>query len=36
MAKTLVFAEHHDNAVAKGSLGVLTKAASLGATSTRS
>jgi electron transfer flavoprotein alpha subunit len=30
MAKTLVFAEHHDNAVAKGSLGVLTKAASLG------
>jgi electron transfer flavoprotein alpha subunit len=30
MAKTLVFLEHHDNAVAKGSLGVLTKAASLG------
>ena len=30
MAKTLVFLEHHEAAIAKGSLGVLTKAASLG------
>jgi electron transfer flavoprotein alpha subunit len=30
MAKTLVFLEHHDDAIQKGSLGVLTKAASLG------
>jgi electron transfer flavoprotein alpha subunit len=30
MAKTLVFLEHHDGAISKGSLGVLTKAASLG------
>jgi electron transfer flavoprotein alpha subunit len=30
MAKTLVFLEHHDGAVLKGALGVLTKAASLG------
>jgi electron transfer flavoprotein alpha subunit len=29
MAKTLVFLEHHDGAVQKGSLGVLAKAASL-------
>jgi electron transfer flavoprotein alpha subunit len=30
MAKTLVFLEHHDDAIAKGSLGVLTKAAQVG------
>jgi electron transfer flavoprotein alpha subunit len=30
MAKTLVFLEHHDDAIAKGSLGVLSKAAQLG------
>ena len=30
MAKTLVFLEHHEDAIAKGSLGVLTKAAQLG------
>jgi electron transfer flavoprotein alpha subunit len=30
MAKTLVFLEHHEGAIAKGSLGVLTKAGSLG------
>jgi electron transfer flavoprotein alpha subunit len=30
MAKTLVFLEHHDDAIQKGSLGVLAKAASLG------
>jgi electron transfer flavoprotein alpha subunit len=30
MAKTLVFLEHHEGAIAKGSLGVLTKAAQLG------
>jgi electron transfer flavoprotein alpha subunit len=30
MAKTLVFLEHHDGAIQKGSLGVLSKAASLG------
>jgi electron transfer flavoprotein alpha subunit len=30
MAKTLVFLEHHDGAIQKGSLGVLAKAASLG------
>jgi electron transfer flavoprotein alpha subunit len=30
MAGTLVFLEHHEQALAKGSLGVLTKAASLG------
>jgi electron transfer flavoprotein alpha subunit len=30
MAKTLVFLEHHEGAIAKGSLGVLAKAASLG------
>jgi electron transfer flavoprotein alpha subunit len=30
MAKTLVFLEHHDGAVQKGSLGVLAKAASVG------
>jgi electron transfer flavoprotein alpha subunit len=30
MAKTLVFLEHHENAIAKGSLGVLTKAAQIG------
>jgi electron transfer flavoprotein alpha subunit len=30
MAKTLVFLEHHENAVQKGSLGVLTKAVQLG------
>ena len=29
MAKTLVFLEHHDGAIQKGSLGVLAKAASL-------
>ena len=29
MAKTLVFLEHHDGAIAKGSLGVLAKAAKL-------
>src|SRR5437899_2117376 len=31
MAKTLVFLEHHDDAIAKGSLGVLTKASQVGA-----
>jgi electron transfer flavoprotein alpha subunit len=30
MAKTLVFLEHHDDAVQKGSLGALAKAASVG------
>jgi len=30
MAKTLVFLEHHEDAIQKGSLGVLTKAAALG------
>jgi electron transfer flavoprotein alpha subunit len=30
MAKTLVFLEHHENAIQKGSLGVLTKAVQLG------
>jgi electron transfer flavoprotein alpha subunit len=30
MAKTLVFLEHHDGAIQKGALGVLSKAASLG------
>jgi electron transfer flavoprotein alpha subunit len=30
MAKTLVFLEHHDDAIEKGSLGVLSKAAQLG------
>jgi len=30
MAKTLVFLEHHEGAIAKGSLGVLAKAATLG------
>ena len=30
MPKTLVFLEHHDDAVQKGSLGVLAKAAQLG------
>ena len=30
MAKTLVFLEHHENAIQKGSLGVLAKAAQLG------
>jgi electron transfer flavoprotein alpha subunit len=30
MAKTLVFLEHHEGAIQKGSLGVLTKALSLG------
>jgi electron transfer flavoprotein alpha subunit len=30
MAKTLVFLEHHDDAIAKGSLGVLSKAAAIG------
>jgi len=30
MAKTLVFLEHHEGAIAKGSLGVLTKAAQIG------
>ena len=30
MAKTLVFLEHHENAIQKGSLGVLTKALQLG------
>jgi electron transfer flavoprotein alpha subunit len=30
MPKTLVFLEHHDDAIAKGSLGVLTKASQLG------
>jgi electron transfer flavoprotein alpha subunit len=30
MAKTLVFLEHHEDAIQKGSLGVLTKAAQLG------
>ena len=30
MAKTLVFLEHHEGAIAKGSLGVLAKAAQLG------
>ncbi len=30
MSKTLVFLEHHDGAIQKGSLGVLTKAAQLG------
>ena len=30
MAKTLVFLEHHETAIQKGSLGVLTKAAQLG------
>jgi electron transfer flavoprotein alpha subunit len=30
MAKTLVFLEHHDGAIAKGSLAVLSKAAQLG------
>jgi len=30
MAKTLVFLEHHENAIQKGSLGVLGKAAQLG------
>ena len=28
--KTLVFLEHHDGAIQKGSLGVLSQAASLG------
>ena len=27
MAKTLVFLEHHEGSIAKGSLGALTKAA---------
>jgi electron transfer flavoprotein alpha subunit len=31
MAKTLVFLEHHEGAIQKGALGVLSKAASLGA-----
>ncbi|HZT91755.1 MAG TPA: electron transfer flavoprotein subunit alpha/FixB family protein [Gaiellaceae bacterium] len=30
MARTLVFLEHHEGAISKGSLGVLAKAASLG------
>jgi electron transfer flavoprotein alpha subunit len=30
MAKTLVFLEHHEDSIQKGSLGVLTKAAQLG------
>src|SRR3982751_5502253 len=30
MAKTLVFLEHHEGAIAKGSLGVLSKAAQIG------
>jgi electron transfer flavoprotein alpha subunit len=30
MAKTLVFLEHHEGAIAKGSLGVLAKAAQIG------
>jgi electron transfer flavoprotein alpha subunit len=30
MSKSLVFLEHHDGAIAKGSLGVLAKAASVG------
>jgi electron transfer flavoprotein alpha subunit len=30
MAKTLVFLEHHDDAIQKGALGVLSKAASVG------
>ena len=30
MAKTLVFLEHHDEAIANGSLAVLTKAAQVG------
>jgi electron transfer flavoprotein alpha subunit len=30
MAKTLVFLEHHEDAIAKGSLGVLSKAAQIG------
>ena len=30
MAKTLVFLEHHDGAIAKGSLGVLSKAVDVG------
>jgi electron transfer flavoprotein alpha subunit len=30
MAKTLVFLEHHDGAIQKGALGVLTKAAQVG------
>jgi electron transfer flavoprotein alpha subunit len=30
MAKTLVFLEHHDGAIQKGALGVLSKAASVG------
>jgi electron transfer flavoprotein alpha subunit len=30
MAKTLVFLEHHDDAIAKGSLGVLAKASAIG------
>jgi len=30
MAKTLVFLEHHEGAIAKGSLGVLSKAATIG------
>ncbi len=30
MAKTLVFLEHHDGSIQKGSLGVLTKAVALG------
>ncbi|HEY8647250.1 MAG TPA: hypothetical protein VIL77_15375, partial [Gaiellaceae bacterium] len=30
MAKTLVFLEHHDGAIQKGALGVLSKAAKVG------
>jgi len=30
MAKTLVFLEHHDDAIAKGALGVLAKASTIG------
>ena len=30
MAKTLVFLEHHDGAIQKGALGVLSKAAQVG------
>ena len=30
MAKTLVFLEHHEGSIAKGSLGVLAKAAQIG------
>ena len=33
MAGTLVFLEHHEDAIQKGSLGVLAKALQLGATS---